>query len=223
MQVQKKVSLAIVGLSIVLLISNSVSARVFSNMDKAGGDKAREAQEQSAYAAGVFLMSASVTFEMFSEIEYLVSGREKPDGNQPSISYAHSLCGSAIENLGSAKKNFDILLSPSYSAAFKLINEALDKKLKDTSFVQSSFEKAHVRLESPMTQHVIEEYKNNGTIGLIKLLILEIDKVSSSMGAVYSDLRAGKLPDTGVLWKAEFDWNTTFYMGRTIAAFFTVD
>ena len=190
-------------------------------MDKAGGGKALPAQKQSAMGAAIFLLSASDTFNMFAEIEYLISGAQKPDGETPSINRAKEMCDASLGKLGKALNEFKDLTTE-YAGSIKLINEALDKKMEDSPFLHQMFQEAHIVMESPITQRVISAYKNKKTEGVIEIVTEQIGAVLDAMKDLYKELGSNQIPKDTTLWKASSKWNQAVYTGRAIAAFFKV-
>jgi len=191
-------------------------------MDKAGGKEAEEAQKQVAAAAGMFLTSTSNAFEMYAEFEYLTSGAQKPDKKITSMENAIFLCRESVDQLGTAKRAFDILREPKYAEAISLINIAIDKKLKEPSYRDKIFMDASVYPTSRPARRVLKAYETAKTIGVINIAISEIENVNSAMQAILKELKRERIPETKMLWQSSARWNTALYTGRVIAALFKV-
>lgn len=192
--------------------SDYLGAVTFCNMDLAGGEKARKAQEKSARAAANFFQAASTTFQMFGQIELHLAG------DKDALRRASGLSGQSREQLSRVLKELEGLSSE--TEAIKAVDEAL-RRLADYSI---ALKEAKVAPGSPIATSVIEALKR-GSIGLLQVCsesIKDLQDPDRAMGKVFRAVEIGKLPVPQDVWDAIVQWNETLIRGRLISAIFTV-
>lgn len=202
----------VLGLISIFVLPNYVQARCFCNMDMAGGEKGKKAQEKSARAAAFFFQAASTTFQMFRQIELHLTGEK--DALRRAVEFSKQ----SREQLSRAQKEFD-----GVSREVEAI-KAIDDTLRELTDYSIALMEAKVHRDSPIATSVIEAFKK-GAIGALQMCsqsIKDLQDPDKPMGKVYRAVDSGRAPLASDLWDAIAQWNETLIRGRLISSIFTV-
>ncbi len=204
----------IIAISLVacLVLPPRVSSSTFCNMDLAGGEKGRKAQEKSARAAAFFLQATATTFQMFAQIELHLAGEKQ------ALSRASALSGQSRDLLSKALKVFgDVPLK-------KEVIQAVDQALQQVKDYSIALKEAKVPPASPIATSVLDALKK-GTVELLQVCsqsIKELQDTDKPMGKVYKEVDRGGIPSAQSLWDAIVQWNEALIKGQLVSSIFTV-
>jgi hypothetical protein len=202
----------LVGVATLLNLPNQLHANTFCNMDQAGGEKGRKAQEKSARAAAIFFQAASTTFQMFGQVELHLAG------DKTALKRASDLSSQSREQLATALTAFDGVRLE--ADAIKSIDDAL-KQVTDYSI---ALKEAKVSPTSPIATSVLEALKK-GSLGVLQVCAQSIKDLQDSdkaMGKVYNQVGRSVIPSSQDLWDAIVEWNEALIRGRLISSIFKV-